>query len=79
MIDPSLDQLEVQVLARIAAHRSAHTGALPIGVVVTLSALVVGLAIGVAQSGGPHTSGSETAVLADDAGLAPSTLLASNQ
>jgi hypothetical protein len=78
-IDPSLPSLESDVLARIRAHREhSHTrGALPLGVVVTACALIVGLGVGVASAEHRQSIGaSEAVVLGEDASLAPSSLLA---
>lgn len=76
-----LDQLEFEVLARICAHRQARRGALPVGLFVTLTALAAGVVMGLLQP--PHNGaimrGSEMVVLADDARLAPSTLLTASQ
>jgi len=73
-----LEHLEQDVLQRIAAHRRSSTSraALPISVVVTACALIVGLGVGVASAQRYHTVGAETVVLGDDAMLAPSSLLA---
>ena len=77
----SLDQLEGAVLARISAHRTRRREreSLPAGVVLTVCALVAGLSVGLVH--GHHGSvvgrGSESVVLADDASLAPSSLLTS--
>jgi hypothetical protein len=81
-IDTSLHSLESDVLARIRAHRQhGHPrAALPLGVVVTACALIVGLGVGVASAEHRQSSSigaSETVVLGEDASLAPSSLLAS--
>lgn len=78
----SLNDLESTVLARIARHREEQldAGTLPTGVALAAVALTVGMVIGWNQSRqltSPH--GSETMLLADDARLAPSSLLASNR
>lgn len=78
-IDPSLPSLEHDVLARIRAHRehANSRGALPLGVVVTACALIVGLGVGVASAEHHQNMGaSEAVVLGEDASLAPSSLLA---
>ena len=78
----SLDQLESEVLARMARHRESRSsaGTLPVGLALAVIALSVGMLIGRHES---HPSafsrGSESIVLADDARLAPSELLASAQ
>jgi hypothetical protein len=79
-IDSSLQSLESDVLARIREHREyARTRtALPLGVLVTACALIAGLGVGVASAQRHQSVGaSETAVLGEDAYLAPSSLLAS--
>jgi hypothetical protein len=78
--DP-LENLESDVLRRIAAHRLAERDSnwLRLDVSMTLLALVVGVVIG--HWAPRHVSssrGSEAVVLADDARLEPSTLLAGN-
>lgn len=76
----SLEGLEQDVLLRIQAHRAhgANRGALPLGVVVTACALIIGVGVGVASAQHRQTVGaSETVVLGEDASLAPSSLLAS--
>jgi len=80
--DRMLERLESAVLRRIAAHRAARNSIVTISVaaLVALTALASGVRTGIAQ---PHRQvaarGSEAALLADDVGLAPSSLLASNQ
>jgi hypothetical protein len=76
----SLDQLETDVLARIARHRNRRSSAaLPVGVTLALLAMSVGILIGWSQSAQLATrGGSESMLLADDARLAPAELLASN-
>jgi hypothetical protein len=76
----SLDRLESDVLARMARHREARSsaGTLPTGLALAALALSVGMLIGWNESQRVTTSrGSESIVLADDARLAPSELLAS--
>ncbi len=78
----SVDELETAVLARIAQHRQDQLdpGTLPTGLTLAAIALTAGMVIGWNQSrqlGNPHRS--ETVLLADDARLAPSSLLVSNQ
>jgi len=81
-LDPSLDMLESDVLARIASHRQAqkHLRALPVTLLICFTALASGWLTGWAS---PHHKApparSEAALLADDVGLAPSSLLASSQ
>jgi hypothetical protein len=81
-LDPTLDMLEADVLSRIAAHRQAQKSlrSLPVALLICVMALASGWLTGWAS---PHhkapASGSEAALLADDVGLAPSSLLASNQ
>jgi hypothetical protein len=77
--DRRLEQLEADVLRRIAAFRQtgSSAGVYPVGALVTVCALLAGLAIGVRHAHQTVVTGSEAAVLADDASLAPSTLLAS--
>ena len=78
-IDSSLPSLESDVLARIRAHREhgQTRAALPLGVVVTACALIVGLGVGVASAEHRQSIGaSEAVVLGEDASLAPSSLLA---
>jgi hypothetical protein len=81
-LDASLDTLESDVLLRIAAHRQTQKSlrALPVAAVVCCTALASGWLAG---SGRPHhrvpRSSSEAALLAEDVGLAPSSLLVSNQ
>lgn len=78
--DP-LEGLESAVLGRIAAHRLAQrdSGWLRLDLSVTIAALIAGVVIG---HWVPHhqlaSRSSETVVLADDARLEPSTLLAGN-
>lgn len=77
---PSLERLEQDVLSRIQAHRkrASSRSALPIGAVVTASALIIGLGVGVASAQHRQSTGaSEAVVLGEDALLAPSSLLAS--
>jgi hypothetical protein len=80
--DRMLDKLESALLRRIAAHRAARNSTITLSVaaLVALTALASGVRTGIAQ---PHRQvaarGSEAALLADDVGLAPSSLLASNQ
>jgi len=78
----SLNDLESTVLMRIARHREEQLdpGTLPTGLALAAVALTVGMFIGwnqARQSSSPH--GSETMLLADDARLAPSSILASAQ
>jgi hypothetical protein len=81
-LDPSLDMLESAVLSRIASHRHAqkHLRVLPVTLLICLTALASGWLTGWAS---PHRKlpppRSEAALLADDVGLAPSSLLASSQ
>jgi hypothetical protein len=77
--DSRLEQLEADVLARIAAFRESGSsrGIFPVGAIITVCALLAGLAIGMRHAQDAPLTGSETAVLAEDAGLAPSTLLVS--
>jgi hypothetical protein len=77
--DRRLEQLEEDVLRRIAGYRrtGSSNGVYPVGAIVTVCALLAGLAIGVRLADRAPASGSEAAVLADDASLAPSALLAS--
>jgi uncharacterized membrane protein HdeD (DUF308 family) len=76
-----LDTLESTVLERITAHRTSRNSAasLSIALMVALTALASGVLTGIAK---PHhrtaAQGSEAVLLADDIGLAPSFLLASN-
>jgi hypothetical protein len=80
--ETSLDALEIHVLSRIAGHRHAQqaAGTLPIALLVSITALASGLLTGISEPYRWATrQGSETALLADDASLAPSSLLASNQ
>jgi len=76
-LDPRLERVEAEVLARIAAVRQADssTGVYPVGAIVMVCALLAGLAIGVRHAERTSAPGSEAAVLADDASLAPSALL----
>jgi hypothetical protein len=76
-----LDTLETAVLERIAAHRASRNAAvsLSVALMVALTALASGVFTGIAEP--PHRTagqGSEAVLLADDVGLAPSFLLASN-
>lgn len=78
----SVDELETAVLARIARHRQDQLdpGTLPTGLTLAVIALTVGMVIGWSQARqltSPHRS--ENVLLADDARLAPSSLLVSNQ
>jgi hypothetical protein len=78
----SLGGLETDVLEQIAAHRQAQrsAGTLPIALLVAITALATGLLTGISEPNQkPIGQGSEAALLADDVGLAPSSLLASNQ
>jgi hypothetical protein len=78
-IDHTLQSLESDVLSRIRAHRehASTRAALPLGVVVTACALIVGLGVGVASAEHRQSVGaSEAVVLGEDASLAPSSLLA---
>jgi hypothetical protein len=77
----SLEGLEADVIARIGRHRAGQDrGTLPAGTLLAVVALTVGIAIGFSQAQGvPGAHGSESIVLADDARLAPSALLASAQ
>jgi ABC-type dipeptide/oligopeptide/nickel transport system permease subunit len=79
--DFSLAQLEADVFARMAAHRRMQSGrrSLSIGVLMVACALVAGLGAGLFHARGARAPGSESVVLADDASLAPSTLLANAQ
>jgi hypothetical protein len=79
-MDTRLDHLETDVLARIADYRRAGSsaGVYPVGAIVMVCALLAGIAIGLQRSQPAPASGSEAAVLADDARLAPSALLAGN-
>jgi hypothetical protein len=80
---PSLDCLESDVLIRIARHRQAQNtaGTLPVSIFVTFAALTVGMIIGWAQQSQRNVEpqGSEAIVLADEARLEPSVLLAAAQ
>lgn len=78
----SVDDLEAAVLTRIARHRQDQLdpGTLPTGLTLVVIALTAGMVIGwnqARQLPGPHDS--ETVLLADDAQLAPSSLLVSYQ
>jgi hypothetical protein len=79
--DQVLGGLESAVLARIVAHRAARrsTIAFSIAALVAITALAGGVLTGISA---PHRSssdpGSEATLLAEDVGLAPSSLLASN-
>ncbi len=83
LIDPhSLDGLESAVLTRIAAHRQRQksTGALPVALLVSFTALASGLLTGIwAPDRNIPLHGSEAVLLAEDIALAPSWLLASHQ
>jgi hypothetical protein len=75
----SLDRLELDVLARITRHREDQNdpGTLPAGLTLAVAALSVGMLIGWSQSQRAVSDpASERIVLADEARLAPSTLLA---
>ena len=75
----ALDHLELDVLARIARHREDQSDpeTLPTGLTLAIAALSVGMVIGWTQSQRAVSDpASETIVLADEARLAPSTLLA---
>ncbi len=75
----TLDDLEGDVMARIARHRAAQldAGTLPAGITLAVMALTIGLAIGWNQARQMTPQhGSESIVLADDARLAPSSLFA---
>lgn len=78
---PSLDLLESDVLARINAHRQAQksTRALPVAVLVCVTALAAGWLTGKSEQRRAPAGSSESALLADDMKLAPSSLLANNQ
>ena len=79
--DPSLARLEAAVLSRIAAHRDAVKAirALAVPILITMTALASGLVTGIGQLHRRTTNSSEAALLAEEATLAPSSLLASNQ
>jgi hypothetical protein len=78
--DRSLDALESELLARIAAHRVARktSATLSVALLLAFTALAGGVVTGITEPR-HKTAGSEAALLAEDAGLAPSSLLASNQ
>jgi hypothetical protein len=75
--EPTLEALESAVLGRIAAHRASRNSAftLSVALAVAITALACGVLTGIGKSNHP---GSEAALLDDDVGLAPSSLLASN-
>ena len=75
--DFSLERLEDQVMGRIALHRRRpDRGEIPTGVVLTMCALLAGLGAGYLRAQRyPSRPGSESAVLAEDASIAPSALL----
>ena len=77
----SLDRLEQAVLERIQAHRALQQRRrVPIALALAACALATGLGVGVSRAQrSAQLPPSEVAVLADDAALAPSTLLASAQ
>jgi hypothetical protein len=79
-LDRSLDALESELLTRIAAHRVAQktSAALSVALLMSFTALAGGVAIGITEPR-HRIQGSEAALLAEDVGLAPSSLLASNQ
>jgi hypothetical protein len=79
---PLLDQLEPDVLQRIAEHRRSHQSmhAVPLALLLAVAALGGGLAKGMTGTRPPiHHPGCEAALLADEIRLAPSSLLASRQ
>jgi hypothetical protein len=79
--DRVLDTLESAVLQRIARHRVTRSpaAAFSIAALLGLTALASGVLTGMMAPHHPAAgSGSESALLADDVGLAPSSLLASN-
>ena len=82
-MEPALDRLESQVLARIGAYRQLERSrrtALPIGLAIAVCSLAAGMSVGVYHA--PHAVraiGSEAVILASDARLAPSALLTSGQ
>jgi hypothetical protein len=81
-IENRLELLESDVLARIAAHRQAQKSlrSLPVAIMVCAIALASGWLTGMAGPRQKATpAGSESALMADDMRLAPSSLLASNQ
>jgi hypothetical protein len=80
----SLQSLEADVLARIATHRKRGArgagAALPVGIAVIVCALAAGLGTGLRHL--PRqaaATNSESVVLAEEASLAPSTLLVSSR
>jgi hypothetical protein len=74
--DISLERLEERVLGRIALYRCRPNRAyIPTGVVLTVCALLAGVSAGYLRAHRYPAPGSESAVLAEDASLAPSTLL----
>jgi hypothetical protein len=80
--DFSLERLEELVVSRIVAHRQNHDSRrdIPAGVILTVCALIAGLSAGVQRAHRyPSSPGSESAVLAEDASLAPSSLLTTGQ
>lgn len=74
--DRSLDGLEAAVLAKMAAaDRQADVfrgHGLQVQLAVSCCALLIGLAMAQFMAGGGATVRSETVVLSDDSGLAPS-------
>jgi hypothetical protein len=79
--DRMLDTVESAVLERISRHRAARssTVATCVAALLGLTALASGVLAGrMAPHYAAAASGSESALLADDVGLAPSSLLASN-
>jgi hypothetical protein len=79
---PILDQIESDVLRRIAEHRSSRQAAHPVALALILTAVALGggLAKGMAGTHRPPSHpGCEAALLADEIRLAPSSLLASRQ
>jgi len=79
--DRVLDTLESAVMQRIARHRATRGSpvAFSIAALLGLTALASGVLTGrMAPHHAAAESGSESALLADDVGLAPSSLLAGN-
>jgi hypothetical protein len=79
--DQVLDGLESAVLGRIALHRAARrsTISFSIAALVAFFALAGGVLTGISTPRrGSSDPRSEAALLADDVGLTPSSLLASN-
>jgi hypothetical protein len=79
-----LDLLESDVMARIASHRQAQKSlrSLPVAALVCAIALAGGWLTGMEgsrQKSAAQPAGSESALMADDMRLAPSSLLANNQ